>query len=386
MSLRQGSALMNQGRYAEALSAFEHASVAAPSAAGPLIQKALCHLALGQPAEAREALAKAVELEPSNPAPRLFLALAESDLGDQARAEDLLQSVKKLSPDHQAVETVRALVHLRTGNLERAVSYLGSRPDLSLSSPIISRLVLEIERLLLPGDIPTLRRHPAVIPEDLETPRSRGLLHSVRAWRGQSLGRSQMEGAMRHPPTSERRQAHLGTAVNTLRQARDHDPAQFRADFYLAEALLYSARPRQGEPDWLAPLRESRESFLISWKHEGENPYLLYYLGRVTLNLGEVEAAITYFERALGKFAKFPEVHYGLGQAWLLKGDPQRARDYFTLALRSDTFILRDRVHELVSRFQLEPAALQLPHPEWEPEVELDSTSPPPEVPVEPPL
>lgn len=386
MSLRRGAALADEGRYEEAVTAFEEAARARPGAAGPPIQKALCQLAMGQPEAAADSLARAVELEPGNPAPQLFLALTRSELADQDGAELMLQSVKKICPDHQAADTVRALVQLRKGMLDKAVAYLGSRPDLSLSSPIISRLVLEIERLLLPGDIPLLLRRPAEIPEERENPPSRGLFASVRAWRGQSVGRKRVEQAMRQPPGSDRRHQMLEQSVEILTRARDSDPAQFRADFYLAEARLYAARPRHPEPAWLERLRQSREGFLVSWRHEGENPYLLYYLGRVSLNLGEVEAAITYFERSLEKFAKFPESHYGLGQAWLLKGDPQKAREYFAQALRSDTFILRDRVHELVSRFESEPESLQLQLPPWEPEVEEISTPDPPEVPAEPPL
>ncbi len=380
MSLHRGTALMMEGRYDEALSAFEAAVHGQPKAAGPLIQQALCHLALGQPGPADGLLTRALELEPGNPAPHLFAGLCRSDLGDQEAAELCLQAVKKLSPHHQAVDTVRAILNLRRGNLEKAIAYLGGHPDLSLSSPIISRLVLEVERRLLPAEIPLLRRARARIltPKEEKAPPSpglSGLARSLGAWRAQSSGRKQVERAMRTPPGSERRSALMSRAVAKLRSARDADPSQFRADFYLAEALLYSSRPGESEE----ALQESREGFLISWQHEGENPYLLYYLGRVTLLLGEVEASIEYFERALSKFAKFPEAHYGLGQSWLLKGDSNRARDYFALALRSDTFIMRDRLFELISRYEADRGSLDGSMPEWEPEPELALTEVGPE-------
>lgn len=384
MSLQRGSALMMEGRYDEALSAFEAAAHNQPKAAGPLIQQALCQLALGQPGPANELLTRALELEPGNPAPHLFAGLCRSDLGDQEAAELCLQAVKKLSPDHQAVDTVRAILNLRRGNLEKAVTYLGGHPDLSLSSPIISRLVLEVERRLLPTEVPLLRRVKARIltPEEEKAPPSpglSGLVRSMGAWRSQSVGRKLVEKAMRTPPGSERRRGLLDQAVARLREARDCDPSQFRADFYLAEALLYASRPGQEDA-----LRESREGFLVSWQHEGENPYLLYYLGRVTLLLGEVDASIEYFERGLSKFAKFPEAHYGLGQCWLLKGDANRARDFFAQALRSDTFIMRDRLFELVSRYEADRGSLDRSMPEWEPESEPESEVPPePGPPVE---
>jgi tetratricopeptide (TPR) repeat protein len=393
MSLRRGAALVSDGRYDEAVTAFEAAAQAEPAAAGPHIQKALCHLNLNQPEPARLSLEKAIELEPINPAPKLFLALTRSELGDQEGARQLLDEVKKLSPEHQAVDTVRALVNLRNQALEPAVRYLGGKPDLSLSSPIISRLVVEVEKLLLPGEIPMLRRAPALIPQDEEAPPAPGLVQqlgalprSFLAWIDQSQGRKKWEKGLKYPPGSERRKTLLQEAVDRLRKARDADRSRFRADFYLAEALLYAAAPRSGESEWLGRLRESRESFLVSWRQEGENPYLLYYLGKVSLNLGEVHASTTYFERGLEKFAKFPEAHYGLGQGWLLRGDLHKARDYFAQALRSDTFIMRDRLHDLVHRFQTEPETLSLPAPEWEPELEPDSTPPPVEVPSEPPV
>lgn len=395
MSLRQGSALMNEGRYADAVTAFESAAQAQPASAGPHIQQALCYLALDQPEPASAQLEKALELEPANPAPQVFLALAQSDLGDQARAETLLQGVKKLCPDHQAVDTVRALINLRKRALEPAVSYLGSHPDLSLSSPIISRLVLEVEKLLLPGEIPLLRRQAAIIPGDSEAPSTPGpglltqfsmLPRSTLAWLDQSRGRSLWEKGLRYPTGSERRKRYMQQATDRLRLARQADPSKFRADYYLAEALLYSAVPRAPEPDWMERLNESRECFLASWRQEGENPYLLFYLGRASLLLGQVEASLVYFERSLEKFAKFPESHYGLGQCWVLKGDPHKARGYFAQALHSDTFILRDRLQELATRYQNEPETLTLPIPEWEPEVEPVSSPPPSEEPSEPPV
>ncbi len=387
MSLQRGSALMMEGRYDDALTAFEAAAHSQPKAAGPLIQQALCHLALGQPGPANDLLTRALELEPGNPAPHLFAGLCRSDLGDQEAAELCLQTVKKLSPDHQAVDTVRAILNLRRGNLEKAVAYLGGHPDLSLSSPIISRLVLEVERRLLPAEIPLLRRAKARIltPEEQKAPPSpglAGLARSLGAWRTQSSGRKQVEKAMRTPPGSERRSVLLSRAVGQLRAARDADPSQFRADFYLAEALLYASRPGEGEE----ALRESREGFLVSWQHEGENPYLLYYLGRVTLLLGEVDASIEYFERGISKFAKFPEAHYGLGQCWLLKGDANRARDYFAKALRSDTFIMRDRLFELISRYESDRGSLDRSMPEWEPKPELEFEPAEPEPKSEPEL
>ncbi|MEW6284449.1 MAG: tetratricopeptide repeat protein, partial [Candidatus Eremiobacterota bacterium] len=314
-----------------------------------------------------------------------------SDLRQFEPARQGLGRVRELSRDHQAAATVECLVNLREGRLQEAVNYLDGRPDLSLSSPIISRVTMELERRLLPAELPALRHtRPCEAPPETAPPR-RSLVEelvqiprSMRAGGLQSRALKRIEQGMRAGP-GEGRRRRLEEALGLLRRARELDPTYFRADFYLGEALLYSMRPHDEEPFWMERLREARECFMAAWRNEGENPYLFHFLGRVSLYLGEVDASIHYHDKALERFAKFFESDYSLGQCHLLLGDEGKSLFYFARSLRSDTFGIRERINQLVLQHRLDPEVLRLPLPEFEPESEIPDAPEEREIPVETP-
>ncbi|MBI3924650.1 MAG: tetratricopeptide repeat protein [Armatimonadetes bacterium] len=416
---------MRQGQPAEAEALLAEAVEALPGKAPPGIQLGLCRLASGEAAAAERSFEGACAADPSNPAAFLFRALAVSDQGRDQEASAHLEQARKLCRENQVLPTVEAVLALRQGELGAALARLGvseARPsggELANSGPVLGRLVIELERRLLPLEVPQLFRSEALGEESVseEQEKSPGLLAQLMqlpaSWKAMSLQKKalgKMDRAAGHrgivqmlwsyllfvpellglrgsPESAARIKARryelTDEAVELYRAARDLDPGIFRAGFYLGEALLYGARLEGGEGYPRERLIESRECFYDAWRREGPNPYLFYYLGKASSLLGEVEAGAEYFRRALARFEKLPEARYGLGQCLLLMGQEVEARQSLLAAVQSDGLIARERLREFHEIHADRPELLSRPLPDLP--APGEATAEPGEAPSSPP-
>lgn len=370
----KGQKLARQGRFDEAESLIKAGVEALGDQPRPLIQLGLCRLDAGDADGAVESFTRAGELDPHNPAVPLFLALALADLGRLEEARRAAGRVQELEPHSQTLPTLLMILDFRQGAPGDA---LGREGEVAASPPLLGRLVVEVERRLLPTEIEHLYRTKALDPDAIDTepePDRPGFIDSLRhlptssrAMRLQKRGLKIMDRAM-HERQLRHRHTLVNEALSLLRESRELDSNLFRSAFYLGEALLFASRPDPTAPHDRAILSEARDCFVGSWRYDGGNPYVFYYLGRVSTLLGEIEAGAEYFRRALERFEKLPEAHYGLGQCELLQGNETSARHYFLKAVNSDLQLARERLRELEGIFQEDKSLLDGALPKFVPE------------------
>jgi tetratricopeptide (TPR) repeat protein len=173
-----------------------------------------------------------------------------------------------------------------------------------------------------------------------------GLPQEIRAQRKQSQGYSLLDRALRCHQAQQRQQ-YFWLAIQAMRQVPELNSEALRSFYSLGEALLIAAASQPKSDTTPEYLEEARRCFLTSWAQDGENPYLNYYLARTHQLQGKVVAAVTYYERAVAKFDKLSEAHYGLGQCYLLLGNQAEAQKWFARALGTELQLGRDRLVDL---------------------------------------
>lgn len=360
------------------------------------LQIALAWLDAGHAEEAAAALDHATQEDPSNPALWLFRALAHYDRGDMQAARSNLQEVRRLSPNNQALPTARALVMIGQDRVADALEILvpqepsHERTDLSVSPVLLGRLALAAERVLLPLELPPAevveQATPPEPPAPGEAPAGGRMVGGLRAWRLQRGGHARLYGAWKSP----HRREDLEEALRLLRQARDADPTAFRASYHVGEALLMAAEFGRSREEPMGPadverVLEAEACFRRSIEEDSTNPYVLHYLARSLFLQRRFGEAIDEWRRALEGFEKFPEAHYGLGQAHLCRGEEREARHFLLQAIMSDLHLLRERFKEMDAMHRVKPVALEA-RPPLGPEVEPREVEPPaPEEPAAPP-
>ena len=345
-----------------------------------LYQSALVQLEAEQPEQALTTLDKVKSQD--SPVFHLYRAIT---LGQLERWDEALvhaEKLKEASPDHQFLPSLNCYLLLGAGRVEEALKPLQVdkplgwfnwfRPELAGFSPLLSRLLLQVEAYLLPLEFPELHQGQGLEePPDLEVAAQKisltALVNSIHGYVQQRKGLHYWEkGLTASDP--RKRDACLNKNLEAQRLAVQLEPLQFRGYYHLGEALLYAATPHGEQRPRQDYLEEAEKCFLHSWKQEGGNPYLFFYLGRTVQMLGRPLAAKSYLEKALKQFEKFPEAHYALGQLHLLIGEPVKGRDWLKKSVSSDFLpMARERLQDLSQALQQGKLAQRPAMPRWSP-------------------
>lgn len=128
-------------------------------------------------------------------------------------------------------------------------------------------------------------------------------------------------------------EAHLGAGYENLRNNRyDAAAREFQAALALDPALVLQARfPLAVALFELHRLDESRGEFQAVEKAAGSHPNVEYYLGRIDLQQGKLDAAVHELTQAAIK-PPFPDTAYYLGYAYLKRHDLAAAEKWLKRA------------------------------------------------------
>lgn len=141
------------------------------------------------------------------------------------------------------------------------------------------------------------------------------------------------QNAPNRDEASEGVEAHLGRGYAELRSSRyDEAIAEFRAALALDPSLVMRARFPLAVALFESQKAEAaRREFEAVRATAGDQPDVLYYLGRIDLMQGNLDPAV----RELGKAAvkpPFPDTAYYLGSTYLKKGDLAAAEKWLDTA------------------------------------------------------
>lgn len=422
-SVKSGWKAYAKGDLAQAESEFEKATSENPEAAFAHLQQGQFRLRQERPDEAATCFETALTKEPLNPAPQFFLALARELQGEAASADRALENLAQSCPRHQGLASLRLLRELRRGDPVPVLAELGFGqkgasgeswqtlmaglgvgdpkwlpPDLSSSQYLLGPILVEVEKRLLPLELPPLERRAGDISRQIDElkPPKRSLGEELRNFfrslkGGPSLRKGQrlLAGAWSMEDGAAQK-AQVREAIKNLRLGHQFDRFAFRNNYYLGEAYLLLAKAPTGQPYSRHPLKLAESRFLDSVRMDGANPYVLLYLALVEQNLGRPEAALECYRKATEKFTKLPEAHYGMGQCYLVLDQPREAREYLLRAVNSDLVLARERLNLFATLLKERGAdGLSLPLPSLPPAPPTEalpgpSTEPPAEVAAEP--
>jgi tetratricopeptide (TPR) repeat protein len=133
--------------------------------------------------------------------------------------------------------------------------------------------------------------------------------------------------------SGETPQAHLGAGYEDLKNNRYEGAArEFRAALALDPKLVLQARfPLAVSLFELHRTEEARHEFEAVRREAGDHPNVEYYLGRLNLSEGKLDAAILELNKAVAH-PPFPDTAYYLGYAFLKRHDLRPAEQWLIKA------------------------------------------------------
>jgi protein O-GlcNAc transferase len=136
------------------------------------------------------------------------------------------------------------------------------------------------------------------------------------------------------PETAE---SHMGRGYDALKEERyDTAATEFRAALALDPSLVLRARfPLAVALFEMHQWDDARRELETVRRSVGDHPNVLYYLGRVDLDTGDLQKAIQELGKAASK-PPFPDTTYYLGFAYLKRGDLASAEKWLKLATRQN--------------------------------------------------
>src|SRR3974390_2712166 len=131
-----------------------------------------------------------------------------------------------------------------------------------------------------------------------------------------------------HVSSTDTAEAHLGAGYEDLKNNRFEAAArEFRAAFALNPKLVLQAEfPLAVSLFELHQTEEARQQFEAVRRAAGDHPNIEYYLGRLDLTEGKLDAAILEFNKAAAD-PPFPDTAYYLGYAYLKRQDLKLAEE-----------------------------------------------------------
>jgi tetratricopeptide (TPR) repeat protein len=147
------------------------------------------------------------------------------------------------------------------------------------------------------------------------------------------FAQSRAESPPGHVGSTDTPEAHLGAGYEDLKNNRFEAAArEFRAALALNPKLVLQAEfPLAVSLFELHQTKEARQEFEAVRRVAGDHPNIEYYLGRLDLTEGKLDAAILEFNKAAAN-PPFPDTAYYLGYAYLKREDLKLAEEWLRKA------------------------------------------------------
>jgi len=345
-ALREGHNFAWDGRWKEAIAAYQRALQEFPDNADVHIYLAQAYLSSGEPASALAAYQRACELRPDDPLPHLRAGAILADTGDSAgavrhylAAADIFAAMKNWS---RAVETLEQAVKLAPEDLtahERlAGAYLqaGRTQDAVRTYLVLAHLFQrrnERERALeciqqalnINPRSAAARQALEALGQGAAPPAAGPVRPTVEASTAPQEEKAGEEAESANPAEALRRRALETLAEAIFESVEEGAGPSTRALPLLAQAMDHQSR---GALEQAVSLFEQALGQGLDW------PAVHFNLAVLLQQLGRWEQAVPHFQRAMADPDYAAGAHFALGQGYQARGQTQPALTHFLEALK----------------------------------------------------
>lgn len=285
----RGCRLAREGKWGEAVRAFDQVIAHWPADARAHGRRALALAGAGRHQEAVRAARKAAELAPDNHAPLLFLGQIHFDAGNLTEARKALVAARRLDPDNRLVQAWLGLCLLALGDRGEGVELLDRHLDYGYEG-VEGRLIALVE---------------------------------ARLWGKE--GAPSLEEQLRKEEGEEERGGFWLRVFSLVRRAGLWPLARVRGRA-AAELLLAEEAFALGEAEEAVRRLRAAEGLGAG------GPGLALRLGQAYYESGRPQAAVEQFSRVPEEERRAPEVALLVGGALFEAGRYEEARPYLTIA------------------------------------------------------
>lgn len=383
---------MARGNKEEAEALLARAMSADPDSVDLLVEQARLHDHAGHAGVAEELARQTLQSHPDSPAVHSLLATQAFRRGDLARARQLVDETLEFDSSNEAAILLRAEIDLVEGQASRAESHLAEFLARRSGCRSVAARVMLATLHMRRGDYASaesqIRAAFAIAPANVDVLRARvhWLVGSERIEQLRvdlaAVDLAPSDRAELHTEAASaliERGFHLETAAELLAAASTMNAREVRAELLLAR--LHSAFARHAEAEAVLRavldripyqrdgLRDLASNYVGQerWSEALEladralarypaDPELLAIRGSVLLQLGRLDGAEADLGRCLRHAVLDPRLRamalVDMGDIYLRRGDPQRARESIdkAIAIDADHAVFSDAQHERIRR------------------------------------
>jgi tetratricopeptide (TPR) repeat protein len=305
---REGERALAEKRYADAERAFEALRRLSPSTPEVHAQLGFIYFQEGKFNDAVARLREAIRLKPSLPNLDTLLAMSLSELGKYTEALPALEKGFRQSLD----PSLKRMCGL---HLQRAYTGLARDRD---------AVVVTLELSRLHPDDPEVLYHASRLLANLAYLQTMRLsrVAPTSVWMRQAAGEANESQGL------------YDAAIAEYRQVLVLAPRRPNIHFRIGRAILSRARTGSAPSDAASPgaADEAIREFEQELEIDPTNANAAYEIGELRRKAGALDAARTFFERALTHYPELEDALVGLGRTLVAQGQPSLALPHLRLA------------------------------------------------------
>jgi putative PEP-CTERM system TPR-repeat lipoprotein len=257
----------------------------------------VAQLQMGQPNLAITALQNATNVAPNSPSSHFQLALAYEQLNNLARASQELQAAQKLAPNFGPAKFAQARLLAKAGKLDDAQALLEQLAAAYPNDPSV---------MALKGDLALGQNRPQ---------------EAVALYKA-ALAKQEANFLVVRLAASQLRAGDQSGCIGTLNAWLKRYPNDYYTRGILADALIATGQPR-----------EARGQYVKLAEKDPKNVAVLNNLAWASLQMGAVDEALSYVQRAYKLAPEQPQVLDTLAMILLRKGNIAEAVSTLSKAL-----------------------------------------------------
>ena len=358
-----GDQYVNLGDCLAAQAEYKAAFEIDPRNAVAAMKAARCLWELAQPFEAIDWLKKAIAADPKLIEASVLLADYYSQRYDFSSAVEALASSAKRNPNNAEVLRGYGIIEYRRNNLKAALGYL--KRSLKLFDNDENTLILLARANAGLGNFDEAQ-NLAIRALELDPTNADAMVvygKNLAQHKGASAGINYLNGQIKK--FSYTLELRLALAEVYLELERYSE-----AERIYGQVVDYNPKSKRGwiglGKSYQAQLRymEGIKAYIEASILDVSDAEPLFLLGRLYIDLNQIEKSLVHFEKAIKVNPNYPNVYYHSGRAALLKGDLKLALEYANKERQknpniAESYLLAAEIYDINQEYQMCSAEYQ---------------------------